>query len=226
MSKTIYTLDQIVEAAAVAPMLSGVHIYQGFVEPDSKQAVKVATWKPREDDTGRNFGAGPDVFGRSTFGNFTAIFKPGGEFLYFSNARPGAENLPEFMNQEKFNVTGIDVNELLATAVEREKRISELEAEIENLREELQEQTDNEQKFQRAVFNTLDYFTRQKLNIQRPFSGPIQGSKQNETMTQEDELENAVALIIDAFGEDWLIRFAGHIAANPNTINQVKSFFP
>jgi hypothetical protein len=45
-------------------------------------------------------------------------------------------------------------------------------------------------------------------------------------MTQEEELENALALIIDAFGEDWLIRFAGHIAANPNTVNQVKSFFP
>lgn len=231
--RTIYTIEQIIEAAAVAPACSSVHIYQNFVEPDQAKAVKVATWKAYDDQAGRNFGAGPDVFKKSTFGNFTALFKPGGEFLYFTNARPGNDQ-PEILNAmpSGYTVTGIDVNELLSRAVEREKKIAELEAEIEELKQELEEQKDNENKFQRAVFNTLDYFNRRANAIAPPAPNPkpykpapMQGPP-NANMPTDQELENAIAVIIDAFGDDWIIRFAGHIASKPETVNQIKSFFP
>jgi len=227
MTRTVYTLDQVEQAVKLQPGTTSVHIFTGFVDPDSNAKVtKVTTWKP-----GEHLEAQTGFFRSSTFGNFTAVLKPGNEVLYFSNQGADESGQPIQGVQMPQEITGINIQDLINRAIEREQMIAELEAELATARETIQELESTERKFENALMKLASAFVKWPDGAK---GGPLQGTrnkvqtapKNTDVMAEElTDLENALAVLVNAFGEDWLINFAAKCQASPEIVPQIKSYF-
>ena len=84
MNNGIFNLDYVKQRAQMAGKLTRVDIYSGFVNPGNKAqaVVKVQEIRPVSE---REFGNVFDFFEKTTFGDFTAVFFPSREIIYFSN---------------------------------------------------------------------------------------------------------------------------------------------
>jgi hypothetical protein len=221
------------------PGVKGLMVYYGFIDPMSRQATlaqKFQTGKDKTTISAREL----DFFENNYKGDFTARFLPSGEFCYFSTEDTALGGMPFNAQRKAYAQPGVDMpemSEILAKAIEREKRITELEAQVQALEEELAQFETHGGKFSYALEAMLERVFPRLMAPAAPGAEPLNGlfnqhnsqPKYNSHKMPEEqltELENALAILVDNFGEEWLIRFADVIAKEPHQVQKIKTFFP
>jgi len=207
----IFNIDYVKKRAGMAGKLTKIDIYQGFINPAnrSQQVVKIQEIRPNEN---KEFNNVWEFFEQTTFGDFTAVFLPSKEIIYFSNK---TEQLNGMENMNGYIPTEDQINAQVQRILEAERlknRIAELEAEHEN----------NNMWGQR-------FGTALNMIIERWVGGNGTTTMEAEPVLNgsEDlnETENALAIIVNAFGEDWVKKFAAKVQREPHIVPQIKNFF-
>lgn len=208
----IFNIEYVKKRASMAGKLTKIDIYQGFINPANKsqQVVKIQEIRPNENKEFTNVW---EFFEQTTFGDFTAVFFPSKEIIYFSNK---GEQLNGTETMNGYIPTEDQINAQVQRILEGERlknRVAELEEEHEN----------NNMWGQR--FGTALNMIIEKW---------VGGSGANTTMEVEpvlngsedmSETEKALSIIVTSFGEEWVQKFAGKIQREPNIIPQIKNFF-
>lgn len=216
MNTGIFNLDYVKQRAQMAGKLTRVDIYSGFVNPANKAqaVVKVQEIRPVNE---RDFGNVFDFFEKTTYGDFTAVFFPSREIIYFSN-----KGTSEIMNGTNTpNFQGIPTEEQVKAQVEKilenerlKQRLAELEAEQEN-----------NSMWGNRMGVALEMLVGNLLGI------PKNNITETEPVLQGTETENmnkteqALVILVNQFGEEWLQKFAAKVQAEPHIVNQIKNFF-
>jgi hypothetical protein len=217
MNNGIFNLDYVKQRAQMAGKLTRVDIYSGFVNPGNKAqaVVKVQEIRPVSE---REFGNVFDFFEKTTFGDFTAVFFPSREIIYFSNKGN------EIMNGTHTpNFQGIPTEEQVQAQVQKilenerlKQRLADLEAE--------QEETNVWGQRMGAAMEMLvgNLLGLPGKNISTETEPVLQGTEETENMS---ETEKALVILVQNFGEKWLQNFAAKIKAEPHIVPQIKNFF-
>ena len=217
MNNGIFNLDYVKQRAQMAGKLTRVDIYSGFVNPGNKAqaVVKVQEIRPVSE---REFGNVFDFFEKTTFGDFTAVFFPSREIIYFSNKGN------EIMNGTQTpNFQGIPTEEQVQAQVQKilenerlKQRLADLEAE--------QEETNVWGQRMSAAMEMLvgNLLGLPGKNISTETEPVLQGTEETENMS---ETEKALVILVQNFGEKWLQNFAAKIKAEPHIVPQIKNFF-
>jgi hypothetical protein len=184
-----------------------------------------------------------DYFEGRYNGIYTAIFSPGGETMYLESTQQPTGNY--VFNYDYLQGTptqqfkGFRPEQFIERILQLERENAELKNEIEDLSEELKQFETLSGKFQHAIVNV---FTN---NILPLFSGeaqPMQGTPNynqqqlhtNNNMNwqthpivvpgQEDQtLDNALDVLIAAFGENNIVRIAQKIQQQPQLVNTLTA---
>lgn len=218
MNNGIYNLDYVKQRAQMAGKLTRVDIYSGFVNPGNKTqaVVKVQEIRPVNE---REFGNVFDFFEKTTFGDFTAVFFPSREIIYFTNK--GSEIMNGTTQQ---NFQGIPTEEQVQAQVQKilenerlKQRLADLEAEAEETNE-----------WGKRMGVALEMLIGNFLGI--PKNEPVAETALNGTETDYDttnmnETEKALVILVQNFGEEWLQKFAAKIKNEPHIVPQIKNFF-
>jgi len=224
-SAQIFTLDEVAERAGLSPGVKGIHIYNGHIN-ESTGGKSVLTMYIRR-DPGGNWPADQMAYIKKLRGNFTVVLKPSNEFFYITSYQDNtAPNL--------FNGAGIPNESLLdlvnkITALEAEKAL--MSAKIIELTEDLKNFETAGDKFSYAL-EQLFYKVAPKFGLMPALNEqPLNGIPNMENWQKiqlgnevsERNIESALEVIYTAFGEDFLLKFAHRIQAQPGLVNQLKS---
>jgi hypothetical protein len=221
----IFTLDEVAERASLSPGVKGIHIYNGHIN-ESTGGKSVLTMYIRR-DPGGNWPADQMAYINKLRGNFTVVLKPSNEFFYITSYQEQtAPNL--------FNGAGVPTENLLdlvnkITALEAEKAL--MSARIVELTEDLKNFETAGDKFSYAL-EQLFYKVAPKFGLMPELNEqPLNGIPQMENWQKiqlgnevsERNIESALEVIYTAFGEEFLLKFAHKIQAQPGLVNQLKS---
>jgi len=180
------------------------NVYRGLITKNDDPATLVYQFLHNTD-----IPAELDFFENHHKGFFTLKFDGRGSIVHFANgddtSMQGVPNLG--INNEA-------ANKIVELRIENEK----LKFEVMQLREQLEEFQDHGSKFGYALGKAAEFLFPQLRNEM-----PMQGTP-NTNNTMED-LENALGILLDKFGDEWLIKFANHCQNNPNVVDQVKTYF-
>jgi len=178
-------------------------------------------------DPGGNWPADQMAYINKLRGNFTVVLKPSNEFFYITSYQDNtAPNL--------FNGAGIPNESLLdlvnkITALEAEKAL--MSAKILELTEDLKQFETAGDKFSYAL-EQLFYKVAPKFGLMPALNEqPLNGIPNMENWQKiqlgnevtERNIEQALEVIYTAFGEEFLLKFAHKIQAQPGLVNQLKS---
>ena len=223
-SVQIFGLDEVAERVKLSPGVKGIHIYKGHINENSGKSVLTMFIKR---DSGGNWPAEQIAYINKLKGNFTVVLKPSNEFFYVSsyeasNAQP---NLFSGLNGSNESLLDL-VNKI--TALEAEKIA--LTTRVNELQEDLKQFETAGDKFSYAL-EQLFYKVAPTFGLMPQINEPLNGTPMNNNWQQqpltndlnEPSIENALEIIYSAFGEAWLIKFAGKIQQQPNLVNQLKS---
>jgi hypothetical protein len=205
----IFTIDYVKKRADMAGKLTKIDIYSGFVNPANRaqNVVKIQEIRP---DANKDFRNVWEFFQNTTFGDFTAVFFPSKEIIYFSNKGEvlnGSEEMAYIPTEEQINAQ-----------VQRVLEIERLKNKIAQLEEEREHQDEIGSKFGTAITILIEKLmggNSTPVNIE-----PVLNGSEN-----LNETENALAVIVAAFGEDWVVKFANKVQREPHIVPQIKNFF-
>jgi hypothetical protein len=216
MNTGIFNLDYVKQRAQMAGKLTRVDIYSGFVNPGNKtqNVVKVQEIRPVNE---RDFGNVFDFFEKTTFGDFTAVFFPSREIIYFSNKGS------EVMNGTQTpNFQGIPTEQQVQAQVEKILENERLKQRLADLENEQEENTVWGQRMGAALEMLIGRF----IGI-----SPIETATETEPVLNGTDTENmnptekALVILVQNFGEEWLQKFASKIQKEPHIVPQIKNFF-
>jgi len=214
MNTAIFDIDYLKQRASMAGKLSRIDIYQGLVNPNNKQGlVKVQEIRPISE---REFGGIFDFFQNTTYGDFTAVFFPSKEIIYFSNRKPG-EIAGALNGSESMQNYGIPSEEMIQAQVQKILENERLKMRLEQLEEEAENNDMWGQRFGAALNMVIDRFipgSSQTINAEPVLNG-----------TDLNTTEAALVILVENFGEEWLQKFAAKVAADPKLVTQIKAFF-
>jgi hypothetical protein len=212
----IYTLDYIKQRAELTPKLTKIDIFEGFVNPSNKTApvIKVQEIRPGE---GRSFGKTWEFFSSTTYGDFTAVFFPSKEIIYFSNKPENVLNGDTMQNQF------IPTDEMIRAQVEKALENERLKARVLELESEAEKNDIWGQRFGTALNMLIERWvmpgSSETIDTETA-AAMLQG-----TDTETSPTEAALIILVEKFGEEWLQKFAAKIKAEPHLVNQIKNFF-
>jgi hypothetical protein len=216
MNTGIFNLDYVKQRAQMAGKLTRVDIYSGFVNPGNKtqNVVKVQEIRPVNE---RDFGNVFDFFEKTTFGDFTAVFFPSREIIYFSNKGN------EIMNgTETPNFQGIPTEQQVQAQVEKILENERLKQRLADLEAEQEETTVWGQRMGAAMEMLIGNLLGIKPVNVATESEPVLNGTDTENM---NPTEKALVILVQNFGEEWLQKFASKIQAEPHIVPQIKNFF-
>lgn len=222
-SGQIHTLDYVIQRAAQAPRLTSVVIYQGFIDEVKTTRPKLQVLTPSKLTDGNQFGAQWDFFRANSFGNFSAVFNPNRELIYFENRRAG--EAPELVVNG--NTGTLDLAQLIDRLTERELSILNLQQQVSELQAELDEEKSMQGKFAFGLEKVLTHFFPQVsavTTVQAPLQGTGAQPNTHWTNVTIQEAEDALFVIVEAMGTDWLTKFAKKLQAQPELVNTIKSY--
>ena len=221
----IFTLDEVAERAGLSPGVKGIHIYNGHIN-ESTGGKSVLTMYIRR-DPGGNWPNDQMAYIKKLRGNFTVVLKPSNEFFYITSFQENnAPNLFNGVGNQNESILDL-VNKI--TALEAEK--AQMSARIIELTEDLKNFETAGDKFSYAL-EQLFYKVAPKFGIMPAMNEqPINGIPQMENWQKiqlgdqinEYNIEQALEVIYSAFGEEFLLKFAHKIQAQPTLVNQLKS---
>jgi len=208
----IHSIDYVKKRAELAGKLTKIDIYQGFINPAnrSQALVKIQEIRPNEN---KEFSNVWEFFEQTTFGEFTAVFLPSKEIIYFKNK---LEQLNGVENMNGYIPTEEQINAQVQRILEAERlknRIAELEAEHEN---------NNMwgQRFGTALNMIIERWVGGVPGTTTMEAEPVLNGSEDLNAT-----ENALAVIVNAFGEEWVQKFAAKVQREPHIVPQIKNFF-
>lgn len=157
-------------------------------------------------------------FERHHRGDYTMRLDTRGAVIFFFNG-------PQ--NQYPMQGSRINVNseEVQSTMMNLRLENERLKGKIAMLEKELEEFRDNGSKFGYAIAEAAKFIfpgLHQAANEFNPQTN-MQGMEQ--TQYTEQALEEAFGILLQNFGEDWLIRFAQQVQQNPAIVSQIKVYF-
>jgi hypothetical protein len=207
----VHPIEYVKQRCEVGGKLTKVDIYRGHLNPANRNQhlEKVIEIRPNDNNEFKNVW---DVFEQNEIGNFTAVFYPSKSIIHFSNK---VEQLNGTETMNGYIPTEEQINAQVQRILEAERlknRVAELEAEHEN----------NNMWGQR-------FGTALNMIIERWVGGsgtttmeaePVLNGSENLNVT-----ENALAVIVNAFGEEWVQKFAAKVQREPNIVPQIKNFF-
>lgn len=180
-------------------------------------------------------------------GKHTICFMPQREYMYvesginidpgqsyqipyfYGSAMNGADPVPGIEHQNKNQL------ELIRTILDLERINADLKEQVEELSEELKQFETHSGKFAHSLEN-LFFQIAPKLginldNFSQPNTPPMQGNEQGQDWQKIDlsgnseaHIENALIVLLEAFGAEFVLKFARTIQADPNKVNTLKSF--
>lgn len=203
----------------MAGKLSRVDIYSGFVNPGNKAqaVVKVQEIRPIGE---RDFGNVFEFFEKTTFGEFTAVFFPSREIIYFTNKGS------EIMNGTQQNsFQGIPSEEVVMAQVQKILENERLKQKLADLEEEAAENTEWGKRMGVAVEMLIGNFLglpKNNLEAENSLNGT--DGEQYDTTNMTDT-EKALVILVQKFGEEWIQKFSAKIQADPSIVAKIKNFF-
>lgn len=229
----VFPISEIAERIALASdNVRSFDVYSTHISNRNQAALLII--KIARDPNG-NFNKDQIEYTQKLRGNFTVVIRPGNETFYISSdagALPMQGNI-DFMQMG--GIPGIDpnmsTNEYIKRLIELERENTALKAELEIAKRDLSQFEDAGGKFSYALNNLLENFIFPKFAGTQPTNTPIQGTMheiQNIPIqgTDEQKIEAAMAIILTAFGADWVVKFASRLQQDPSKISQIKSFLP
>lgn len=234
----IFSVDDLIERCDANDRARNLSIYAGHVD-DNTKASMVMMYIVRE--PGQSWPEKRLKQLQALRGNFTAVFRPGNEVMYCSADDAGkAYNFSYAMQGGLFGeeITphhGKELKELLQMIVELEKRNAELEAKLKEASEELAYYSDGRNKFASALEDVFMRVVPRLLPETKAFfqtqnnSQTMQGTEQNwqnidVNGNTEQHVENALAVMLTAFGEENILKFARMIQRDPGKVDMLIKF--
>lgn len=230
MSMQIFPMAEILERAELAsPGVKSFDVYQGHVTSPGQHSVLVLKLLRNNGQ----FNPAQLAYTAKLRGNFTVVARPGNETFYISSD-PLNFPMQGIEQGELFHLGGqygtLSTNEYVNRLLELERENTALRQSNEALKKELEQFQDAGGKFSYALNNLLENFILPKF-AGTPQAQPIQGTMSNLKNipiqgTHDEQLEGAVAVIIAAFGEDWVIKFAKKLQDDPQKVDLIKQYLP
>ena len=211
----IKTLDYVKDHASGERKLTKIDVYRGFINPDNR-ASKLLKAKEILPDQNGSFENGLEHFSKMNIGDFTLYFPGSRTWLYFSNKSDSA------MNGTNFNYQNIPTEEQIQAQVQKILENERLKMRLEELEAEQEENDMWGTRMGVAMNMLLDRFIGGNSSQSIPTSEPALQGTDGE---QFNPTEAALVILVNAFGEEWLQKFAAKIQADPKLINQIKAFF-
>ena len=231
----IFSLTDLLERLAANDNARTVQIYAGHYTGQGQQITMLLLQRKE----GEPWPAAKVKEINKLRGNFTAHFKPGNEFMYVTSDHAGNYSNYQFpMNGDDFLTPyhGKDIQALVKDILRLERENIELQARVKELSGELSYYNDNRNKF----VDALEMFAGRLVPKFAPelasFFGngnsqPIQGTNnmaqwQNIDVSgnQPQHVENALEVLLSAFGEDNLLKFARMIQRDPSKVQMLTNF--
>lgn len=203
----------------MAGKLTRVDIYSGFVNPANKAqaVVKVQEIRPLSE---REFGNVFDFFEKTTFGDFTAVFFPSREIIYFSNKGTEMVN-----GTQTPNFQGIPTEEQVQAQVQKILENERLKQRLADLEAEQEETSVWGQRMGAAMEMLVGNLLGLSKNTETPATALNGTDTEEYDTTNMSDTEKALVILVKNFGEDWIKKFAAKIQNEPNIVPQIKNFF-
>ena len=217
MTHYIHPISYVKESAEQAAKLSKIDIYRGLLDPNSKIQISSKAKEIRPISPGE-FGKQFELFEKNNFGDFTAIFFPSRESYHFSLKGN------EIMNGiETPNFQGIPTEEQVKAQVEKILENERLKQRL----AELEEEQENNSMWGNRMGIALEMLVGNLLGIPSKNVNDSEPVLQGTEINTENmnETEQALVILVQKFGEEWLQKFAKKIQAEPGLVNQIKNFF-
>ncbi len=226
-------MNEVAVRATMADTAKAINIYQGHIRESGNRNVLTLVIRRGQDG---NFPAAQLEYVSRLKGNFTAVLMPGREYFYISSStgRPNAQH--EIFNWSPFNddTPSQDLGVLVQRIVDLEKENDALREENSELKDELSGLETGADKFSYALEQLFykvapklglgDFTNNQKSN--RSMNAP---DEENDWRTfdvsgnTEEDVQRALGVLLFAFGEDYVLRFARKLQQNPSLVNTLKS---
>lgn len=233
----IFTIDDLQDKARLNDRAKYISIFSDHLINSNARAVKVAQIRRQAD------GSWPQHefdFLSKYKGNYTAQFEPGKELMFLTlegnNGRAAAPNYgmfyPGMQGTEGAQYFNQDTMALVERILELEKKVLSLQQENKDLKDGLQQFETGADRLAYAAGLFAEKIIFPRLGI---FDTPLTNQNNNSNMQGANEwqnldvsgdtdghIENALILITEAFGEDFVLKFARKVKANPGLVDQLK----
>jgi hypothetical protein len=231
----IFSVADVLERIDANEQARSLHVYAGHVDEATKNAL-VVLYLVRQ--PGEAWPAKKLQQFKKLRGHHTALFKPGNEVMYFSSEGAGANQYqyPNINGGVDFNAItphhGKELRELIQEVLRLEKLNIELQAQVSELTDELKYYQDGRAKFSGAMEDVFMKIVPRLFPETKAFFSneqPIQGTM-NEWQkidlrgNDEQTLENALAVLLAAFGDEKIISFARQLQADPAKVDMLSKF--
>jgi len=236
MSTQIFPLNEIAERAKlVSERVKTMDVFSGHItRPDQKGMLQ---FKIVRDKSGQFNPLQLQHAITNMRGDFTVICRPTNETFHVSSKDLSALTPMNGFYGSMFDQSaggGMqmpgDVNELVNRLINAEALVRQLSDENEKLRDELEQFETNSGRLTHSLNNLLEQFIFPKFGVSAP-AAPMNGTQQQQQNMAaqertEQEISEALHTIIEAFGVDWVCRFAATIKGDAGKVQQIKTFFP
>lgn len=213
----IKTINQVRQHANLESKLHRIEVYKGFIDGGNLKAnignrIQVLT----PDPTG-SMDQGWKYFEENNFGDFTAILFPSKTPIPFSNKSELA------LNGTEINYQHIPTEEQIQAQVQKILENERLKNRVQELEQQQEENDMWGTRMGVALNMLLDRFMGGNSTTIETAEPALQGTDGEQP--QLNPTEQALVILVNSFGEEWLQKFAAKIKAEPHLINQIKAFF-
>lgn len=235
----VFPLADLKERLENSPHVNVCVVYNGHLSEATREAMTVCYLK-RDKESG-TFPATQFRNLNKLRGEFTAVLKPSNEMIFLSSEENNPMNgmgFPNFMPFEAYPAHPIrnkQLNEVINRVIELERENEALKKELAEAREDLKQFESNgdklayvgikmiEEFLPRLVPQTKEFFQTNKNN------NVMQGTQKNlytydVSGTSDQHVENALELLLDAFGDENILKFARKVQQDPNLVNTLIKF--
>ncbi len=169
-------------------------------------------------------------------GQYTATFKPGKETLFLDSRADDPEAIQQSysMNGNSNEIAQYQGSKDVLTLVEKiiklEKKVTELQAELDDKTEELKQFQSSGDRLTYVINNLAKQWAPQMFGaIQKNVTQPMQGTNYTEEdmswQTQPvNNYEDAIQVIYDALGDDLLVKVARALQKDPTLAQKLEMF--
>jgi hypothetical protein len=227
----IFTTADLLQRIAANESAKNLSIYAGHLDETSKSNALYLyiTRAPGEDWPDKKIS---EI--RKLKGNYTALFKPGNELMYVSS-----EMQPMPFN---FSLNGMsdqiitphhnkELKALIADVIRLEKECEDLRAKLKEATDAVRYYEDSGNKFT-DVLENIFWRVAPKLapelkqyQQQQPIQGTMEDWQKIDVNGNSDlHLENAMIVLVEAFGDENILKFARMIQRDPGKVQMLINF--
>lgn len=214
----VNNIEYVKKRAELSGKLSRIDIYNGFINPGNKGQALIKVQEIRPSTERDNLDSVFSFFEKTTHGDFTAVFFPSREIIYFSNKGS------EVMNGTNNQYSGIPTEEMIQAQVAKILENERLKDKLARLEAEAEENSMWGKRMGVAMEMLVSNLLGLNKNVEMEAEPALNGTETIDTSNM-NETERALVILVEKFGEEWLKKFAAKIQAEPHIVPQIKNFF-